>query len=146
MEAVREMSAVLAVPEPTLMSGLERSYVNSKFNSWGFWQERHLEVNGYPRIEHVTAYIETPGGGPKTHKILAQDMPEPISLTHIRIHFALSGAQRRAVYLQYVIRLKEDGSIWTFDERCRTAGISEAVFKRDLQRAKYAFLGLPAPY
>lgn len=139
------MSAVLADTRP-MMTGLDRSYVNAKLNAWGHWIERHSEVNGYPRIENVTAYLEGAGGGAKGHRVLCVDMPEWIGKTHVRVLYALTEPEQHAVYLWYVVRIKDDGTEWSMDERCERAGISYDTLRRDLNRARYRFLGLEPPY
>lgn len=136
------MSAVLTEREH--MTGLDRSYVNAKLNAWGHWMERHAEVNGYPHQDNVTAFMAGAGGGTKGHRVLCLDMPEPIGLTHIRV-LSLSENEQRAVFIWYVVRLKDDGSVWTIDEKCKAVGIKPQTLRLHLSRAKYRFLGLVPP-
>lgn len=134
------MSAVLSEREH--MTGLDRSYVNSKLNAWGHWMERHAEVNGYPHQDNVTAYMAGAGGGSKGHRVLCLDMPEDIAKTHLKVLYTLTEAEREAVFLYYVVRMKPDGTMWELNERCSAAGVSRDALKKRLQSARMKIMGL----
>lgn len=125
------------------MTGLEYSYVNAKLNAWGHWMERHAEVNGYPRRDNITAYLEGAGGGQGRDRILCTDFrDEEIAKTHLKVLYSMTDAQREAVYLYYVIRMKPDGTLWTLEERLEMAGISKQAFWQRIRAARMRYLGL----
>lgn len=124
------------------ISGIDRSYVNAKFNQWGHWIEKHKDVNGYPRLDNVSAYLSGGGGGTKGSRVLCLDMPEEISLTHVRIIRALDERERATVYVFYAVRMRDDGTLWPLHEKLATIGVRKSDLREILDSARMKFLGL----
>jgi hypothetical protein len=71
-------------------------------------------------------------------------MPTGVYATHMRV-LRLTEGEREAVCLYFAVQVKDDGTLWTVDEKCRIYGIKEESLRRRLSRARYKILGIPVP-
>lgn len=122
----------------------ERLYeraLEGELNRWGNWIEKHSDFSGYPGINIIESFIGGGGGGIKGHRILCLEMPTEVYATHGRV-LRLEEMEREAIWLRYVTRVKEDGTLWTIRERCALAKITLEEFSKRLERAKEKILGI----
>jgi hypothetical protein len=124
--------------------GLDRSALEFRLNAWGQWIEEHSDYEGYPRADAVHSWAEGFGGGQKGHRVLCLVMPKSVASIHLRICNALTEAEREAVWIRYVTVTKDDGSLWSKQERCAKLGITVETLERYLTRARRRLLGLDA--
>lgn len=103
------------------MDHLMRRAIDSELNQWGAWHERHSDYEGYPGCDNIQAFLNGAGGGTPGHRVLCLDMPIHIYAVHGRV-LRLIEEQRLAVYVWYVIRLKEDGTRWGLAEKAEKSG------------------------
>lgn len=120
---------------------LYRKALDGELNRWGRWIERHSDYEGYPGANVLVAFLMGRGGSTPGDRILCLDMPTDIYSVHHRV-LGLSEALQEAVWIWYVTRLKSDGTLWTVEERCRIADISEETLRQRVKRAKNRILGL----
>jgi hypothetical protein len=120
---------------------LELRALDGELNSWGRWIERHADYTGFPSANMLETYIGGDGGGVPGHTILCLDMPVPVWATHhrvLRLHLDLQDA----ICACYVVRMKEDGTMWTLVEKCLKLGIAERTMRWRIAEAKRKILGL----
>lgn len=128
----------------TAMDSYTRRAIDGELNRWGKWIERHADYSGHPSINAIVAQLYGAGGGSPGHRILCLEMPTGVYATHMRI-LMLTENEREAVYLYFAVQVKDDGTLWTAQEKCRIYGIKEDSLRRRLARARYKILGIPVP-
>ena len=134
-----------------LMRGL-----NGELNRWGRWVESRLDWAGYPRS---SAYAESlvelaalqkkrlTANGKQTrvissgHRVLMLDMPTEIYAVDRRVT-RLPEELQRIVWAQYVFILKNDGTVWSFQEKAERLNVPRGIFKQMLYEAKLLIAGL----
>lgn len=126
------------------LDNVTRKAIDGELNRWGKWMERHLDYTGHPSINAIVAQLYGAGGGTPGHRILCLDMPTGVYATHMRV-LMLTESEREAVYLYFAVQVKEDGTLWTVQEKCLIYGIKEESLRRRLARARYKILGVPVP-
>lgn len=119
----------------------ERHCLNGELNRWGGWIERHSDYEGYPGVNILVAFLQGRGGGGGGHRVLCLDMPWDIYATHARV-LICTEAEQEALWIKYVIRMKDDGTFWTIEERLLRMGLSDDTFRRRLSRARQRILGV----
>jgi len=119
----------------------ERHVLNGELNRWGHWIERHSDYAGYPGVNILAAYIGGDGGAKTGHRILCLDMPWEIEVTHLRV-LTCTEAEQEAVWIRHVVRLKEDGTLWSLYERLIRVGITEDTYRRRYSRARQRIMGV----
>jgi hypothetical protein len=120
---------------------LYRKALDGELNRWGKWIERHMDYEGFPGTNILVAFTQGSGGGNPGHRILCLDMPTAVYSVHHRV-IMLQETLQEAVWIWYVPRLKQDGTLWTVQERCLRAGLGEEALRQRLKRAKDRILGL----
>lgn len=128
----------------TAMDSYTRRAIDGELNRWGRWIEKHADYTGHPSINAIVAQLYGAGGGSPGHRILCLEMPTGVYATHMRV-LMLTENEREAVYLYFAVQVKEDGTLWTAQEKCRLYGIKEDSLRRRLARARYKILGIPVP-
>jgi hypothetical protein len=68
-------------------------------------------------------------------------MPWDIEVTHLRV-LTCTEAEQEAVWIRHVVRLKEDGTLWSLYERLLRVGISEETYLRRYSRARQRIMGI----
>jgi hypothetical protein len=126
------------------MDRMMRQAIDGELNRWGRWIERHADYTGHPSVNFLVAALHGRGGGSPGHRILCLDMPDHIYATHGRV-LRLPEGEQEAIYLLFAVQVKEDGTLWSVEEKCRIYGIQEASMRRRIARARYRILGLPVP-
>jgi len=121
---------------------LYRRALECELNRWGKWIERNSDYEGYPGVNILIAFLMGRGGTHPGHMILCLEMPTDVYSVHARV-LMLNELLQEAVWLYYVTRMKPDGTLWTMQERCRRAEISEEALRQRLSRARRKLLGLP---
>jgi len=125
-----------------LVHGADRSELEDSLQAWGKWIEEHADYEGYPQADAINSWVEGFGGGKKGHRILCLVMPIRVQATHLRVVTTLNESEREAIWIQYVTVTKEDGTIWTMEERLAKAGILRNAFDQRLYKARRRLLGL----
>lgn len=120
---------------------LYRKALEGELNRWGKWIEKHSDYEGFPGANILVAFLMGRGGSNPGHRILCLDMPTDVYSVHARI-LMLTEDQREAVWIYYVVRLKEDGTTWTLRERCQRVDVSEEALRMRVSRARTKLLGL----
>lgn len=128
----------------TAMDSYTRRAIDGELNRWGKWIEKHVDYTGHPSINAIVAQLYGAGGGTPGHRILCLEMPTGVYATHMRV-LMLTENEREAVYLYFAVQVKDDGTLWTVNEKCRIYGIREESLRRRLSRARYKILGIPVP-
>lgn len=118
----------------------ERRELNRLLNRWGDWVEKHMDFDGYPRANILESYIGSDLGAPG-HRILCLEMPTDVYHTHQRI-IRLPQAEREAVWIAYVPRMKANGTVWEVRDLLRLADIDTDAFHQRLSRAKRRLAGV----
>lgn len=126
------------------MDSYTRRAIDGELNRWGKWIEKHADYTGHPSINAIVAQLYGAGGGTPGHRILCLEMPVSIYATHVRV-LMLTEKEQEAVCLYFAVQVKEDGTLWTAQEKCRIYGIKEDSLRRRLARARYKILGIPVP-
>jgi hypothetical protein len=126
------------------MDSFTRRAIDGELNRWGKWIERHADYTGHPGINAIVAQLYGAGGGTPGHRILCLEMPTGVYATHVRV-LRLTEGEQEAVCLYFAVQVKDDGTLWTVDEKCRIYGIKEESLRRRLSRARYKILGIPVP-
>ena len=124
-----------------VLDNVTRRAIDGELNRWGKWVERHGDYEGFPRVNVLVAATEGHGGGACGHRILCLDMPCEIYAVHGRV-LRLSLEEREAVYAWYVIRVKEDGTLWGLVEKCEKIGVNPQDLRTLVNRAKQRIAGL----
>jgi hypothetical protein len=133
---------VEAKPEPRANDyPYERQVLHGELNRWGGWIERHSDYEGYPGANILVAFLQGRGGGVGGHRVLCLDMPWDIWVTHSRI-VTLHEDEQVVVWLLYAKRMKEDGTLWTLDEKLRIARISLADYRNRIASARRKIMGI----
>lgn len=118
------------------------SAISQELNRWGKWLEDHSDYEGYPGVNILVNYLYGAGAGTPGHRILCLEMPVAIYATHARV-IRCTEAEQEAIWLYYVVRVKEDGTTWTLPERLNRAELTEDALWQRLRRAKRRILGIP---
>ncbi len=134
------MSAVLEIPPPRVY-GNDLAAVKAELNAWGSWIERHKDYEGYPACGPLEAWLAGGGGSPRGHRVLCLDMPVHVYATHARV-LLLPEHEKEAVWVYYVPRMKDDGTLWDVREKCLKIGITHECLRKRLQRAYQKILGI----
>lgn len=137
---VASLPVALGVARKSRLTLTERRSLNRLLNSWGNWIEKHWNFEGYPGINILEAFIGSDAGAPG-HRILCLEMPIEVYTTHQRV-LRLPELEREAIWLWYVPRMKENGTIWSVRERCEVVGISEETLRKRVSRARMRIAGL----
>lgn len=135
------MNALAVLPYEQRYDRLFRRALEGELNRWGKWIETHSDYEGFPGINILVAFLMGRGGGTVGHKILCLDMPTDVYAVHGRI-IRLPEDQQEALWLYYVTRLKPNGTLWTLEERCRRARVTEDDLKTRLRTARERLLGI----
>lgn len=142
MASVRSaMAHVARGDDVAAQQAWERHCLNGELNRWGGWIERHSDYEGYPGVNILVAFLQGRGGGAGGHRVLCLDMPWEIYATHARV-LTCNESEQEALWIKYVIRMKDDGTFWTIQERLLRMGLSEDTFRRRLSRARQRILGV----
>lgn len=135
------MSAAEALPYDAKYDRLFRRALEGELNRWGKWIEAHSDYEGFPGVNVLVAFLMGRGGGVSGHKILCLDMPADVYAVHGRV-VRLPDEQQEALWLYYVTRLKPNGTLWTLDERCQRARVSQDQLRARLTAARERLLGI----
>lgn len=135
------MNAVAVHPYEPKYDRLFRRALEGELNRWGRWIEIHSDHEGYPGVNILVAFLMGRGGGTAGHKILCLDMPTDVYAVHGRV-IRLPEDQQEALWLYYVTRLKSNGTLWTLEERCQRANVSQQELKSRLAAARERLLGI----
>jgi hypothetical protein len=135
------MNAVAQLPYEAKYDRLFRRALEGELNRWGKWIETHSDYEGYPGVNILVAFLMGRGGGASGHKILCLDMPTDVYAVHGRV-IMLPDQQQEALWLFYVTRLKPNGTLWTLEERCLRAKVSQDDLKSRLTAARERLLGI----
>jgi hypothetical protein len=118
----------------------ERRELNRLLNRWGDWVEKHLDFDGYPSINILESYIGSDLGAPG-HRILCLEMPTDVYHTHQRV-IRLPESEREAVWIAYVPRMKQNGTVWSKHELMGLLDMDTDAFHQRLSRAKRRLAGV----
>jgi hypothetical protein len=118
--------------------------IHGELNRWGHWIESHADYTGFPSANVLVTALMGCGGNQPGHRVLMLDMPVEIWATHHRV-LELTEALQDAVIATFVVRLKDDGTVWTWEEKCRKLGVDEGTMRRRIHRAKIRIAGLDEP-
>lgn len=118
-----------------------RTAIRSELNRWGRWIERHADYEGFAPINYLMAAREGRGGGMPGHRVLCLDMPVHIYAVHGRV-LRLTEEQRYAVHVEFVIKVKEDGTIWRTSEKCEKIGMKPWKLRDLVEQAMVRIAGL----
>jgi hypothetical protein len=138
--AVRPRPITIGTPRISRLTLTEKRSLNAILNRWGNWMEKHSHFDGYPGVNILEAYIGSDAGVPG-HRILCLEMPIDVYTTHQRV-IRLPEQEREAVWLWYVPRVKENGTLWSVGERCEIAGITEETLRKRVSRARMRIAGV----
>lgn len=124
----------------SFLTRTERRELDASLNRWGDWMEKHGDYEGFPSVNILESFIGSDLGAPG-HRILCLEMPIGVYCTHQRV-LRLPETEQEAVWLWYVPRMKQNGQIWTIDEKCVLTGINQWALRKRVQRAKWRIMGI----
>lgn len=122
------------------LTKVERSMLNASLERWGDWWEKNGEFDGYPSVNILESYIGSDLGLPG-HRILCLEMPVGVYCTHQRV-LKLSELEQDAICIWYIPRVKENGQLYTVDEKCKLLSIDKWALRKRVQRAKLRIAGI----
>jgi hypothetical protein len=93
---------------------------------------------------NILANFEGSGGVHPGHRVLMLDMPSGVWATHHRV-LMLSETLQDAVQAFYVTTVKEDGTLWNFEEKSAILKLTVPTFRRRLNRARHLIAGITLP-
>jgi len=115
--------------------------IHGELNRWGKWHEDHSDYQGYPTANILETYIGASRTGEPGHRVLMLDMPVGVWATHHGV-LGLTEDLQEVVIAQYMHTTKEDGTVWTLQEKCLRLGLSREIFSQRLHKAKRRIAGL----
>lgn len=118
----------------------ERRGLDTELNRWGKYVEARLPREGYPSMDNLNRHIHGAGSG-AGHRILCDDMPPHIYAVHGRV-IRLPAFEQYCIWLKFVFRTKDDGTLWELEEKCRLIGQPLSDVKSALSSARNRILGI----
>lgn len=124
--------------------GRERSALEFSLQAWGEWHERNSDFEGFPRADAIASFIDGAGGSSNGHRILCLEMPKTVRDMNWRVQ-RLPEHEQIAVWAHYVPCVKENGQVWTPEEKAERLQIRWGTYRTRLTRARFRIMGLVPP-
>lgn len=109
-----------------------------ELDRWGKWIEEKSHYTGFASVSVIDNFGGSEGREPG-HVVLMVDMPAAIWRIHHRV-VRVPEISQDTLLAWYVVRVKDDGTLWTMEEKCRRLAVTPVAFRKRLQRAKEHYL------
>lgn len=117
--------------------------LEGELHRWGRAMFRHSEHDGTPGANLLETFIGGSGGGIPGHRVLCLDMPTELYVVNMRILTTLTEIEQDVILVWYAVPPKEDGNLWSDQEKADKLEMSVEDLRRHRRTAKRRILGLP---